>query len=190
MTALLLMLLAQAPEHVRSEPTGAHCHRVRSQSPGWKTVTLPQTHAFRAGERVLLLEDREVFSHAYRKLRWGLVEIDFEVPAETQVLRLQFLQRLDGMRVEVRGGDGQGRTLPLLPERRVSGDTLDLEWNATGVRYVTILLHHHIRGAPVISGWSSGHYQPMPEAAPQLTFLYPGGRFVELCAAPNPGVTR
>lgn len=194
MTALLLVVLAQV-QPVELRQLGDGCYRADDQTAGWKQAVMPKgttlaappdIDQFRSGQPSWVVTDRALFDYRATTPRWGVVRLDFEVPSDTRLLRVHFLQRLEGMRVEVRGGDGSGRDLPLLPERRFSTDELRLEWTAEGVRYVTILLHHHVRGAPVVADWSSGRWQQMP-AAPraQLTYFHPGGRDLELCDAPH-----
>ncbi len=102
------------------------------------------------------MTEQPLFRYSAAHRHHGQVELAFDVPPEARAIQVRFAQRLDGMRVEVRGGDASGRSIPLQPERRVGGDTVDVGWTPAGVREVTVVLHHHLRGEPVVVGWATG----------------------------------
>jgi hypothetical protein len=148
---------------------------------------------FRAGERALLTEmdSPNTYLGATEK-RFGRMQYTFRLPKGTWSLELEFLDSLNGAKVDATAYLGT-REYPLLSERRVHGGKLLLEWNVEGVDTLEVQVHHHLRERPVVRHWRVGR-QVVPsqeamvppgfQASRALYFLHPGGRHIELCDTP------
>ncbi len=195
MSALLVaVLLTQAPVTLVS--TSPHCYVADDRTAGWKEAAIPNgapalaapdgVEQFRSGEDAWVVRGPTVSGYSTDRRGWGTVALHFPVPKHTTKLDVRFAQRLDGMRVEVVGSGGWVANVPLQAERRYTGTALSLEWTAKGVEQVTIVLHHHMRAAPVVAEWSSARREPMRTWEPKkLSWLQPAGAAVELCDAPG-----
>lgn len=190
---VILVLLGQT---LPLSPSGSHCFVTDDRTAGWKQAAVPKgapalsapegTDQYRSGEPAWVERLPTAADFTSRKVSWGTVVYDFYLPAGAQRMKVRFAQRLDGMRVEVRGSGEWTAQVPLQTERRYAGHDLDLGWTATGVQQVTVILHHHLRPEPLVSEWSSALLRTMPEQTPKTLHWYqPAGAHVELCDAPG-----
>lgn len=180
----------------------AHCLLPADQTAGWKQTPIPKSapalaapadvEQFRTGESALVL-DPPRFQHSAEEV-FGKLQLTFEVPRGAEHLRVRFRHDLDGMKVDATALDRQGRRMPLMDERRVGGDEVQVDWGPAEVAWVTLRLHHHLRERPVVREWRSGHQEIVSEApsAPaffrqsgMLIWRHPGGRRIELCDVPR-----
>lgn len=191
----MLMVLSQTS--VPLTPSGKGCFVADDRTAGWKQAAIPAGapalaapdgfDQFRSGERVWMVHGPSAIATIGTRSSWGRMEYEFTVPTDTQQLTVRFAQRLEGMRVEVKGAGGWSRDVPLVAERRYAGDTLAVEWATKGVDRVTVVLHHHVRDVPVVADWSSAGWETMPGQGrpPVLAWHQPAGSRVELCDAPG-----
>lgn len=190
MSALVLMLLA-------------HCLVPEDQAAGWKQTAIPakapalaapaEVGQFRTGEEALRVEETARFEHSI-DARVGRAVVTFEVPHDAQHLRVRFAQSLGGMKVDARAVDAGGRARLIVDGRRVSGDTLMLDWGPVSAERIEVTLHHHLRQRPVVAYWRAGWWEVISElpGVPEefrrpgtLSWRHPGGRRVQLCDAPG-----
>ncbi|QSQ19601.1 hypothetical protein JY651_30340 [Pyxidicoccus parkwayensis] len=184
-------------------PAGT-CWLPDDQTAGWKRVELPpeapalaapeDVDQFRAGEPVRLVESDAKAYVGASSPKPGRMAYTFRFPRGTSRLEVSFLEPLRGAKVDATAS-AEGRTFPLLSERRQSGNTLVLDWNAADVDGVVVEVHHHLRERPVVRAWRTGRSVwperedsvPATFKAPRsLYFLHPGGgRYVTLCQAPG-----
>ena len=194
MGALLptLVLLAASPCFVPSDQTA-----------GWKHVVLPDnapalaapegTDQFRPNEPVRVLEsDSRLLVGSY-EMDFGRTELHFAIPKGTHHLEVELLEPLRGSKVDALASSWS-RTLPLLSERRVAGNTLSFDWEAPDVNEVTVSIHHHFRERPVARRWRILRSAVLAEDASvsaafklgrSLYYRQPGDKRIELCDAPG-----
>lgn len=180
----------------------ASCVAPQDQAAGWKQTPLARgapalaapadVEQFRSGERALVLSEPH-FQHSAEEV-FGTLQLTFEVPRDAEHLRVRFRHPLDGMKVDATALDRQGRRMPLMDQRRIGGDEVQVDWGPAEVAWVTLRLHHHLRERPVVSQWRSGRWEVPSEAASAPAFFHregmliwrhPGGRRIELCEAPK-----
>lgn len=159
MSALVLMLLA-------------HCLVPEDQAAGWKQTAIPakapalaapaEVGQFRTGEEALRVEETARFEHSI-DARVGRAVVTFEVPHDAQHLRVRFAQSLGGMKVDARAVDAGGRARLIVDGRRVSGDTLMLDWGPVSAERIEVTLHHHLRQRPVVAYWCAGWWEVISE---------------------------
>jgi hypothetical protein len=180
------------------------CYVPADQTAGWKRVALPdaapalaapfELEQFRAGERAFLSEvDPQGTYLGATEGHFGRMRYTFRLPKGTSQLELEFLDSLNGAKVDVTAYLGT-REYPLLSERRQHGEQLVLQWNVEGVDTLEVQVHNHLRERPVVRHWRVGR-QVVPSqeasvptafhASRALYFLHPGGRRIELCDTPN-----
>ena len=184
-------------------PTGP-CYVPSDQTAGWKRVELPAEapalaapeglEQFRAGERALLsqLDLPDTYLGATEQ-RFGRMAYAFQLPKGTFRMQVDFLDSLDGAKVDATAYVG-GRAYPLLSERRQSGKELRLEWNVVGVDRLVVEVHRHLREKPVVLHWRVDR-EVFPslelpatsafQVTRSLYFQHPGGRRIELCDTPG-----
>lgn len=180
------------------------CYVPSDQTAGWKRVELPAEapalaapqglHQFRAGERALLsLVDLPDTYLGATERRLGRMAYSFQVPKATVRMQVDFLDSLNGAKVDATAYVGS-RAYPLLSERRQFGKELRLEWNMVGVDRLVVEVHRHLREKPVVLHWRVDREvfpsQELPAAsafqvARSLYFQHPGGRRIELCDTPG-----
>jgi hypothetical protein len=180
------------------------CYVPSDQTAGWKRVELPQEapalaapedlDQFRAGERALLTEVDPLNTYlGATERRFGRMAYTFRLPRGTSRLVVEFLDPLNGAKVDATAYVGP-RAYPLLSERRQHHKELMLEWNVEGVDSLVVEVHHHLRERPVVRHWRVGReVWPSQEASVpagfqggrSLYFRHPGGRRMELCEAPS-----
>ncbi len=180
------------------------CYVPSDQTAGWKRVELPaeapalaapgDIEQFRAGERALFTEADP--PHTYlgaTKRRSGRMAYTFRLPKDGSRMEVEFLESLDGAKVDATAYVG-ARAYPLLSERRQHGGRLALEWNVEGVDTLVVEVHYHLRERPVVRHWwvSRGVWPSQEAAVPTgfhapraLYFRHPGGRRIELCETPR-----
>ncbi|WP_224368831.1 hypothetical protein [Hyalangium versicolor] len=188
---------------VTTTPPGA-CYIPSDQTAGWKRVELPEgtpalvapvgIEQFRSGERALLQEkDPPHTYYGASKPHAGRMEYNFLIPKGTFRLDVDFLESLDGAKVDVTAYVG-ARPYPLLSGRRRFGTNLVLDWDVRDVSSVVVSVHHHLREEPVVRHWEvSREVYPSQEetllasfrAGRSLYYRHPGGRRIELCGNPN-----
>lgn len=199
MQVLLLSLLALA---AGSAPE--RCMTPADQTAGWKRSALdasspalaapPEVSQFRSGERALLVEDgllRYEGTVGSNPLR---MEHLFRLGAGTQQLRVEFSEPLRGAKVDVTAYTTGGLTFPLLVERRMPGQQLELRLEREDFTQLIIRVHHHFRRPPVVRSARAerlvliSEVPGLPEALRipgSLYYLHPGGRTLTLCEAPG-----
>lgn len=180
------------------------CYVPSDQTAGWKRVALPdaapalaapaELEQFRAGERALFteLDPPNTYLGATER-NFGRMRYTFRLPKGASLLELEFLDSLNGAKVDATAYLGT-REYPLLSERRQHGEKLVLEWSVEGVDTLEVQVHHHLRERPVVRHWRVGR-QVVPsqeaalptgfQASRALYFLHPGGRRIELCDTPR-----
>jgi hypothetical protein len=180
------------------------CYVPSDQSAGWKRVELPAEapalaapvglEQFRAGERALLsqVDPPDTYLGAHER-RLGRMLYSFQLPKGTFRMRVDFLNSLDGAKVDVTAYVG-GRAYPLLSERRQFAKELMLDWNVVGVDRVIVEVHRHLREKPVVLHWRVARAVVPSEELPASSdfrvarsfyFLHPGGQRIELCDTPG-----
>lgn len=192
---LTLWLATAAPAHP--------CFTPSDQTAGWKRVSLPDEapalaaptdlEQFRSGEPVLLLEQDPAVYLGVLHESPGRMTYRFRLPPESRRLELGFLEGLRGAKVDAMAYDGF-HAFVLLDERRVEGAQLTLAWDMSGVNFVEVTVHHHLRSKPVVRTWQVARQlkardEPSLSAAfrvpRSLYYLHPGGRRVDLCDVPG-----
>lgn len=181
----------------------APCFTPEDQTAGWKIVSLSAEHPslaapsdleqFRGGEPLRIwTHDPDAYTGAV-ELHPGKRQHEFRFPAGTDRVVIEFAKDLRGTKVDATL-QGNGRTLPLLDEKRIRGNRLELEWSWTDVVALRIVTHHHLRRPPVVGRFSSSRIVVLseepktPEAFRERGVLYyrhPGGRRVTLCDRPG-----
>jgi hypothetical protein len=190
------MLLATTP--------AGPCYVPSDQTAGWKRVELPAEapalaapqglDQFRAGERALLsqLDLPDTYLGATER-RFGRMAYSFQLPKGTFRMQVDFLDSLNGAKVDATAYVG-GRAYPLLSERRQFGKELRLDWSVVGVDRLVVEVHRHLREKPVVLHWrvdrevfpSSELLVTSAFQVPRsLYFQHPGGRRIELCDSPG-----
>ncbi len=180
------------------------CYVPSDQTAGWKRVELPaeapalaaplDLEQFREGERALLsqVDPPDTYLGATER-RFGRMAYSFQLPQGTYRMQVDFLDSLNGAKVDATAYVG-GRAYPLLSERRQFGKELRLEWNVAGVDRMVVEVHRHLREKPVVLHWRMDREvfpsQELPASsafrvARSLYFQHPGGRRIELCDTPG-----
>jgi hypothetical protein len=180
------------------------CYLPSDQTVGWKRVEVPEEapalaapagfEQFRAGERAFLSEaDPQNVYLGASKRHFGRMAYTFRLPKDTYRLTMDFLEPLNGAKVDVTAYLG-ARAYPLLSERRQSGRELRVDWNVKGVDSLVVVVHHHVREEPVVRHWRVDREVSPPQepavpasfkASRALYFWHPGGRRIELCDTPG-----
>jgi len=172
----------------------AACFTPADQTPGWKAFPLehgpalaagPELEQFRAGEKAHIVDRSPgllVEEHAEGlSTRYSIAAGD-----GAQSFTLDFASPLRGAQVDVEAEAGLSRFR--LSTARVNGSHVSGRWNVPGVRRVEVVVHHHLRGRPAVTGLAVERLAvvPAPGASPgTLYVLHPGGLRLELCDAPG-----
>ena len=132
--------------------------------PGWKQVTLPidarflaapeGVEQFRTGDPVEVADDHPYVYLGGWSHHGGRTHFELTPPVGACTVEIWFKERLRGAKVDVSAWGASG-TMTLIDEERVAGDTLRVTWGDTGVRSVTVVVHDHMREAPIIQSWKS-----------------------------------
>lgn len=82
------------------------------------------------------------------KVTWHFNITDEKVHA----LEIDFARPLDGLVVDAVGYTQNGIAVPLLHDRRVFGDRLDMQWLRLPLTEVDVRMHVYLHPAPIIAG--------------------------------------
>jgi len=181
---------------------GAACWTPTDDTPGWKRVELPADAPSLAAP-----SNVEQLRPDAPALVWsaprsdvpsvpsgpGSASLSIAVPDDgAQAMELELAQSIDGARVEIDGERVRADPLPLV-RRRVTGNTLHVDWDDPEIERLRVTIHHHLRPAPVVRQARTAQRLTLSErhAAPlgfrrrgSLYYLQPEGRPLLLCNAP------
>lgn len=182
--------------------SAAECFAALDQTPGWKRVTLFSAtpwlvavgaqQQFRSDENVLLWSEGSVNYRGATRVLPGRTEFLFLVSERVRQLEVEFEKDLQDAKVDAEGWAGV--RFPLQPQRRASGQVLQVAWTQSGLASVTLTVHHHLRHTPSVRHVRGGFYTVMTreEWLPQafrsehaLYYLQPNGSSVQLCLLPG-----
>lgn len=185
-----------------SNPAGP-CFVPADPSPGWKLVVLPENapalaapegvDQFRPHEPARVLQSDSSLYSGSRESLPGRLELDFALPPDSRRLELEFLEPLQGAKVDATLYAGN-RVLPLVRDKRLAGEALELEWDVPDVTSLEVSVHYHLRGKPALRRWrvvrqavlaSDASVPPAFKLGRALYYRQPADRRVELCQAPE-----
>jgi hypothetical protein len=165
---------------------------------GWKRAALPVAaphlsapdgiDQYRTGEPYLVWSEQGM---AEPTAAFGSSRFVLRVDEQADAIAVDFAARLGGAQVDVVAHRAWA-DLPLLVRERQHGASLRFEV-PPGTWYVEVVVHHHLRAAPLVTSWRLGvRTLGEPMSPPSLVYYNPDGRPLELCEAPEavPSVRR
>jgi hypothetical protein len=179
----------------------ASCVTPVDQSAGWKLVPVTadapalaaegEVEQARGGETVTVVDRRSSLIRVAEAARPGTMRYDVRLPEGATRVTLDFAKPLQYASVDVLA-IGPALELPILEDKRVGGQRLEVELPKQRVSALRVVVHHHLRPRPALdvatvewTGPASGVELPAWVPPGWLAYRHPGGRVVRLCDRPG-----